>query len=502
MRHLVESGGLYRREERWVTDLKAIDEMGVPEDVRDLIRRRLARLSEATHGALEAAAVLGREFEFEVLGRMNEQGEEPAWSAVEEGLSNRLVLESRGGGGPHYAFTHALVRQTLYEELSLPRKRHLHLKAAQAIEAAHKHNLEPYLAALANHYQMAGTAADAEKTIDYSIRAGGAAHALFAYEEAAAHWRAALALMDEQGGGDRKRRAELLWLLGDGIVSTGPKSIEYLDEAAPLVEALGDSQATIDVHSRLALYLGTSMVGAMDVRRATSHFEKAEALLAKQPESGRHARFNITVADACIPAMRINDGLAAAKRAMEIIERLRPPSRTMGARASTRDYMNPEILWPFAAILSAIFLVHSGSVTEGLQLAHQARRRAERINDAVVGCSVGLGGATNHRNLRNPREVQEWSKRELVKPGVARAAVRRGAPDAPAQNFPLLLHDQLVTSCIDAGELTTARVYLAEVDATYKLAELVFFEGEWELAIKQATARSEWSRTTGNREFE
>ena len=129
-------------------------------------------------------------------------------------------------------------------ELSLPRRQHLHLKAAQAIEAVHEHNLEPHVAPLANHYRTAGAAAGPEKAIDYSIRAGRAAYALFAFEIAGTHWRAALELMDEQGGGDRKRRAQLLRRLGNELVSPGPKAAEYLEAAAPLFEELGDNQAS------------------------------------------------------------------------------------------------------------------------------------------------------------------------------------------------------------------------------------------------------------------
>src|SRR5262249_56902424 len=121
-----------------------------------------------------------------------------------------------------------------------------------------------------------GGAADPEKAIHYSIRAGNAAYLLFAYEEAGTHWRAALELMDEQGGGDRKRRAKLLGLLGDELVSSGAKAIEYLEAAALLFEELSDHQAACDVHMRLALYLSVGNLGAMDVRRAMPHFKKAE----------------------------------------------------------------------------------------------------------------------------------------------------------------------------------------------------------------------------------
>jgi tetratricopeptide (TPR) repeat protein len=109
---------------------------------------------------------------------------------------------------------------------------------------------------------------------------------------------------------------------------------------------------------------------------------------------------------------------------------------------------------------------------------------------------------SNYAYLRNPREAQEWCERELAKPGIAQVVVRRAAPDAPAQNFPLLLHNLLVTTCIDAGELDKARAHLAEIDATHKPTKLLFFEGEWELAGKRLTAHSERARRAGSLEGE
>jgi tetratricopeptide (TPR) repeat protein len=486
LRHLVESGGLYRRYGRWVTEPKAIAEMKVPEDVRDVIGRRLARLSETTHLVLAAAAVLGREFEFEVLSRMTELTEETMVPAVEEALSHRIVLESQDRA--RYLFTHALVRQTLYEELSLPRRQHLHLKAAQAIEAVHERYLEPHVASLANHYRSAGATADQEKTIDYSVRAGCAAYALFAYEEAGAHWRAALEPMVEQGGGDRKRRANLLSLLGDELISSGATAIEYLEAAALLFEELGDDQAACDVHTRVAGYLATGhQVGAMDRRRAMPHYKKAEAILAKQPESYRHAGFYLGMASACSFAVEIRDGFVAAKRAMEISERLDQPSQ--------RDF------WlSLTAIVSSLFHIRCGSVADGLRLADQARRRSEPINDTIVGSAIAMVGSGHYLFLlRSPREAKEWVKSELAKPRTARA-LRRVAPNAPQRetNTPLTLHRQLVLACTEAGELTEARAHLLEVDGIEKPAELLFFEGEWELTGKALTKDLERWRTAGS----
>ena len=490
LRHLVESGGLYRSEGRWVTDASSIAELGIPEGVRDVISRRLSRLSQTTNRVLTAAAVLGREFEFELLAPMTGFSEDQIVPVIDEAHASQIVVETRGQMRPRYAFAHALVRHTLYEELGLPRKQRLHLKAAQAIEAAHERNLEPHVAALANHYRMAGAAAEAEKTIEYSIRAGRAAHAVFAFEEAGTHWRAALELMDEHGGGGRKQRAQLLGLLGDELVSPGAKAIEYLEAAALLFEELGDHHAACDVHIRLAGFLSINHGGAMDMRRAMPYYKKAEAFLATQPESHRHATFYISMAATYSWTKRIGEGLAAAKRAMEISERLDQPF--------LRD-----AYWSMAAVLSSVFLVHSGLVTEGLQLAEEARRRADSINNMMVGSAVALSGGGTHRSLRNPREAQRWFTRELAEPRTAHA-FRRLAPYAPTRrdNTPLRVHDGLVTACIDAGELAKARVYLAEVEAAESSAELLFFEGEWEITRKMLTADFERSHATGNRQEE
>jgi hypothetical protein len=288
--------------------------------------------------------------------------------------------------------------------------------------------------------------------------------------------------MDEQGGGDRKQRAKLLWLLGDEFISGGGKAVEYLEAAAPLFKELGDNQAACDVHLRLAAYLSTENVGAMDVQGAMPHFTKAEAFLATQPESHRHAMFYISKLGACAWTRQIGDGLAAGKRAMEISER-----------------RHLDGLWSVAAAISSALLIFSGSVTEGLRLADQARLRADPIDDTGVGSRVAWSGAGNYQLLRSPREVQEWCKSELAKPRTANA-VRRARAYAPPRNVPLFLHNLLITACIEAGELTTARAYLAEADAAHKPAKLLFFEGEWELTGKALTAVSERSRATGNRQ--
>jgi tetratricopeptide (TPR) repeat protein len=232
-------------------------------------------------------------------------------------------------------------------------------------------------------------------------------------------------------------------------------------------------------------------MGAMDMRRAMPHFEKAKALLAKQPESVSHAVFYITMAGAYFMTRQIGDGLATAKRVMEISERL-------DNQPIFRDGV-----WSVGAALFSIGLIHSGSVTEGLHLADQARRRADPIQHTIIGAGVALGGGGNYLVLKHPCEAQKWFKGELAKPRTANA-LQRGVSSAPQRNdnVPLRLHNLLVSACIEAGELIEARAYLSEADGDNRPAGLLFFEGGWELEDKQLTATSEQSRTAGHRDGE
>jgi tetratricopeptide (TPR) repeat protein len=180
----------------------------------------------------------------------------------------------------------------------------------------------------------------------------------------------------------------------------------------------------------------------------------------------------------------------AGKRGMEISERLDQPV--------LRD-----AYWSTIASLSSSLLVRSGSVTEGLDLAQKARQRCDTVPHTRAGSSVAINGANTNRYLGNPREAQEWCKRELAKPRTAQAAVRRVSQDARNDNVPLLLrHDALVRSCIDAGELSEARDYIPDANADNKPAVLLFFEGEWELARERLAAESERLRPIGYRALE
>jgi class 3 adenylate cyclase len=243
IRHLTETGGIEQRDGRWGTRLPA-GELVVPEGIREVVGRRLGRLSGDANHALRVAAVVGPEFELPVIGAAGELKEESLLSALEEAVAARLVVEVPGPM-PRHRFTHALVRGTLYGSLSTARRVTLHRKVAEAIEAVHPAS-DDHLPALAYHWaRAAAPAAETDRAVDYAARAGDRALAQLAHDEAAAYYASALELLDATGAdADDPRRLELLISRGEAQRRAGdPGHRETLLDAAHLAEQRKDAQA-------------------------------------------------------------------------------------------------------------------------------------------------------------------------------------------------------------------------------------------------------------------
>ena len=179
--------------------------------------------------------------------------------SIEEALQVGLVRELPARGRAACTFSHALVQQALYEELSLARKQRLHLKAAAAIESAHAGDIEPYVIALARHFRAAGAAADPEKAINYSGRAMDSAARVFAFEESIAHGESALELIEEYGvaGSEEARLHERL---GDMHYIAGreyERSFSHYETALKAYEGVGETAKVGRVHIKFGRGLAT-----------------------------------------------------------------------------------------------------------------------------------------------------------------------------------------------------------------------------------------------------
>jgi DNA-binding SARP family transcriptional activator len=180
--HLAESGQVYQREDgTWTSDVSSVDEMSIPEGVRDVVGQRLGHLSEAAQQALVVGAVIGPSFELAVIEAVPEASDRPdtLLDVLEETMEAGILVEESAGV---FAFSHALVRHTLLRTLSSARRMRLHRRIGEAIE-----RLPPMvsrLPALAHHFAEAALDGQAEKAGDYSLQAARNAIARTAFEEA------------------------------------------------------------------------------------------------------------------------------------------------------------------------------------------------------------------------------------------------------------------------------------------------------------------------------
>jgi tetratricopeptide (TPR) repeat protein len=206
----------------------------VPQSVKDVIGRRLRRLSPECNRVLTLAAILGREFDLDVLGNVSGLGHDALLDALDESIAARVVADVPGATG-RLRFAHALIRDTVYEALTVARRARLHGQVGAALETLYAGNLEPRLAELAHHYFEAIPAGFSARAAAYAQRAGERAASLLAYEEAVRLYELALELTQ-----DGTARCELLLAVGDAQARAGDTSAakESFREAADLAQSL------------------------------------------------------------------------------------------------------------------------------------------------------------------------------------------------------------------------------------------------------------------------
>ena len=211
---------------------------GLPEGVKEMLARRLGRLDPQTVEWLRVASVVGRDFDASLLEQLVALDEEEFLSSLEEALAAGLLLESTAEPG-RYSFSHALIREALYEGMSAHRRARIHRRVGEALEAAG----EASPRALAHHFTRAADPEEAEKAITYASRAGAEAAEMLAHEETAEHYSRALEVLTRFAPGAEERRCELLLLVGEARVRSGEASLARgaFMEAAAIAERLGDS---------------------------------------------------------------------------------------------------------------------------------------------------------------------------------------------------------------------------------------------------------------------
>jgi DNA-binding SARP family transcriptional activator/class 3 adenylate cyclase len=247
-RHLIEEGHLYRDSGgRWTTD-RPLRDLDVPETVRDVISRRLSRLSEDARQVLRVACIFEGPFRFDVIASVARLDADAALDAVDDAIAAQLILPA---GDDTYRFHHALIRHTLYRQLGSSRRLRLHRQVAEALEAAAAGSPTPVQAGeIAAEYHRSAALPGAAQGVDATLTAADHAQASGGHDEALRFLRMALDLLPDQD----PRRPRLAGRLG--IVLAW--ALRY-DEAVAVAIDAGTAIAETEGNAAAADYLADAM---------------------------------------------------------------------------------------------------------------------------------------------------------------------------------------------------------------------------------------------------
>jgi DNA-binding CsgD family transcriptional regulator/tetratricopeptide (TPR) repeat protein len=236
-RALVETG-IVEVVDGSIRPTRPLAELGTPESVREVVSQRLSRLAPATTDLLELTATAGSEFGLDIVRQAAGLSEPDLLAALDEAVRSAMIeeLPSRRLA---YRFTHELVRRALYDRLSAVRRAEMHLRVGEALERSEGRSGRA-LADLAHHFAAAAPLDEAQRGIEYNVRAARAAGAAVAFDEAATRLRTAL----ELGIEDPARRAEVFLELGTASHRAGDAidALEAFMETAAIARELGNGE--------------------------------------------------------------------------------------------------------------------------------------------------------------------------------------------------------------------------------------------------------------------
>ena len=268
LRHLSETGAIYQDSTgRW-TAAEDFNLLNLPDSVREVIRARVVRLGSDAERVLSLAAVIGRDFDFELLMRASELPEDDLLDILDAAGSVALIRELTNAPG-RYMFSHALIQHTLYNDSGPTRRARAHRRIADALEDLLGSHPGSRVGELARHWFNSTQSSDVVKAIAYSRQAGDAALVALAPDDALRYYNQALSMFQQTENSEPFLALDIRIGIGTAQRQTGNGAFrETLLDAAHRAAELDDTERL--VAAALANDRGTfSTVDAMDAEKIT-----------------------------------------------------------------------------------------------------------------------------------------------------------------------------------------------------------------------------------------
>jgi class 3 adenylate cyclase len=281
LRHLAETGAIYRDETgRWTT-VDNLSNTSLPLGVREVIEARVVRLGREAEGVLSLAAVIGRDFDLDLLVAATHSTEDQVLDVLDASVAVTLVRELDDAQG-RYSFAHALIQRTIYEDLGPTRRARAHRRVAEALEDLCGDRPGARVSDLARHWLNAAGGQNLEKALDCSRRAADTALESLAPEDALRYYTQALGIAARIPDTSAAQILDLTIGLGIAQRQVGnPDFRSTLLEAARDAADLGDTRRL--VAAALANDRGFSALGSIDRDR----IDILETALARLPSDHR-----------------------------------------------------------------------------------------------------------------------------------------------------------------------------------------------------------------------
>jgi tetratricopeptide (TPR) repeat protein len=314
---LKEEETIYRLGNKWA--FKDVSKIAFPENVKNIVKARIARLDEDCQNVLTLASFVGNDFTLEAMGAVTGIEENKLLELMDKMLRTGLIKEREIRGEGVCSFADMLVRDVVYEEVSLLKRKKLHSVAGAALEKVYGKKIDEHFGELASHFLESG---DKDKALEYFLKAGERAAKIHANAEAISYFQSALKLLEEKEG-ECKEKAHVLEKLGDikNIVGEYDACLKYWNDALLLWEELHEEKEVSKLHVRMAKTLWERMG---KTEEAKQHHDKALKLLEGKPESSELAWLYEDIAERI--SMRGHEGLNEARswaeKALELAKKV------------------------------------------------------------------------------------------------------------------------------------------------------------------------------------
>lgn len=286
----------------------------LPPTVQAVISARLAQLSPRACELVQIAAVIGREFAFDLLAHVSGKDEDALLMGIDELWQRRIIREQDGDA---YDFSHDKLREVAYTSLSSQRRRSLHKRVASGLETIYADALDTFSGQVAAHYLQAG---ELDRAIAHLERAGDYAASIFANAEAEQSYRELLHSLERLNRSERAARAREK--LGEILTRMAQydEALAILQQAADGYHATGDEEGKI----RALAYVGHvhrwhgTLQAGLDLLKSVE-----QSLHAKGISQHTQATFYLAFAALCRECSLYSEQLIMAQRASECAHAVR-----------------------------------------------------------------------------------------------------------------------------------------------------------------------------------